>query len=108
MRSVLVVLLVMAGLRQAAPPAPQLPVQQPGQPPAVAALLPPAVTVRAIEPPKTPLPSEGDSAKMTCFSFVAYGDTRCANDGVELHREHQALVEAMVLKAKALAATPFP
>jgi Calcineurin-like phosphoesterase len=108
MRRLFLALLVMAGLQSAQQPAPQLPGQPPAQPPAAAPLLPPAVTVRAIEPPKTPLPSEADSAKITRFSFIAYGDTRGANDGVEMHREHQALVESMVLKAKALASTPFP
>ncbi|HEY2905151.1 MAG TPA: metallophosphoesterase [Vicinamibacterales bacterium] len=105
MRKLLLVVLVAAGIQQ---PTPQVPVQPATQPPATAPLMPPLVLVRAIEPPKTPLPSEADSAKITRFSFIAYGDTRGANDGVELHREHQALIEAMIAKAKTLVSTPFP
>jgi hypothetical protein len=101
MRRLSVLVLLAAWLQQ---PAPQLPVQRPA-PPVVQA---PAVLVRAIEPPKTPLPAEADSARITRFSFIAYGDTRGANDGVELHREHQALIDAMITKVKALAGTPFP
>jgi 3',5'-cyclic AMP phosphodiesterase CpdA len=79
------------------PPAqPPLPLQQSG------------ALVHAIAAPKTPLPPEADSARVTQFSFIAYGDTRGANDGVEPHREHQAVVQAMIAKAKALASTPFP
>lgn len=105
MRRLCFLLLLAAGFQQ---PAPQLPTQPPTQPPAAAPLMPPAVPVRAIEPPKTPLPAEADSAKITRFSFIAYGDTRGANDGLQIHREHQALIEAMIAKAKALASTPFP
>jgi hypothetical protein len=104
MRKLVLPLLLAAWLQQ---PASQLPTQPP-VPAQPAVVQPPSAAVRAIEPPKTPLPSETDSAGVTRFSFVAYGDTRGANDGVGLHREHQAVVEAMIAKAKTLVSTPFP
>jgi calcineurin-like phosphoesterase family protein len=104
MRRLSFLLLLAAGVQQ---PVPQLPVPPPVQRPLTAGQ-PPIVPVRAIEPPKTPLPAEADSATVTRFSFIAYGDTRGANDGVQLHREHQAVVEGMIARAKALASTPFP
>ena len=70
--------------------------------------------VRPIEPPATPLASEADSAGVTRFSFIAYGDTRSSGapdlpgDGDILHPEHSRIVDAMIAKAKESAATPFP
>jgi hypothetical protein len=75
------------------------------------------VVVRAITPPDRPLPSERDSAGVTRFSFIVYGDTRSGPgattgelppDGRELQREHARVVDAMVEKARALASSPFP
>ncbi|MBI3493233.1 MAG: metallophosphoesterase [Acidobacteria bacterium] len=69
-------------------------------------------TVRPIQPPDKPLPSEAESAGVTRFSFIAYGDTRSDSgpngDGVVLHPEHSKLVDLMLARAKALASTPFP
>lgn len=65
-------------------------------------------TVRAIEPPTTPLPPEAASASVKRFSFIAYGDMRGQADGTELQINHGRVVDAMLAKVKALAATPFP
>jgi len=64
--------------------------------------------VRPLEPPKTPLPSEDDSAGITRFSFVDYGDTRGPNDANEIYRVHQGLVNVMLARIRGLASTPFP
>ena len=75
----------------------------PTVPPVVAPVL-----VRAIEPPDRPLPAEAQSAGVTRFSFIAYGDSRGQADGVELQTAHGLVVDAMVDKIRALASTPFP
>ena len=49
---------------------------------AQAAPPPPRDTVVGILPPKKPLPPEAQSAGVTRFSFIAYGDTRGRRDGV--------------------------
>jgi len=76
--------------------------------------------VKPIAPPATPLPSESASARITRFSFIAYGDTRCdcrvPNSDArvsfpaapEVQDEHRRVVDAVLVKVKALAATPFP
>jgi hypothetical protein len=98
---------------QPVPPPGPLPTQPGAQPPAPAPL-PPLVAVKAIRPPSKPLPSEKDSAGITQFSFIAYGDTRSGavpdvpGDGVIIHPQHKQLVEEMIAKAKGLSATPFP
>jgi hypothetical protein len=85
--------------------------QQIARPPVVA---PPSATVRAIEPPATPLPEEPASAGVTRFSFVAYGDTRSASDpkvpgdGRIIQSEHSRLVDRVISRARELASTPFP
>lgn len=69
-------------------------------------------TVRPIQPPDTPLPSEAESAAITRFSFFAYGDTRSAGgpggDGDVINPEHSRVVDLMIARAKSLASTPFP
>jgi hypothetical protein len=71
-------------------------------------LPPPAA--RPIEAPATPLPVEDASARVTKFSFFAYGDSRgtTATDGKELHIQHTRLMDFMIAKIEALAATAFP
>jgi hypothetical protein len=66
------------------------------------------VVVRAIEPPDRPLPAPAESAGVTRFSFVAYGDSRGQADGVELQTAHGLVVDAMLEKIRSLASTPFP
>jgi hypothetical protein len=84
--------------------------QQPAQPPSVPAW----VTVRPIEPPATPLPSEAASAGVTRFSFIAYGDTRNSGapdipgDGQIPHPEHTRVVDRMITRIHEDAPTPFP
>ena len=65
---------------------------------------------RAIEPPATPLPSEGASAGVTKFSFFAYGDSRgtAATDGYVLNAGHSRLMDVMISKVEERATTPFP
>ena len=89
---------------------------------AVAPGVPSALTfipVRPIEPPAHPLPPESESANVTRFSFIAYGDTRSAaptpgaatqplGDGEVVHPIHSQIVDAMITRIKTLADTPFP
>src|SRR6185295_8112006 len=97
---VLAVLLLACGVaasaRQAQPPVPTVP-------PVAAPVL-----VRAIEPPDRPLPAQAESARVTRFSFLAYGDSRGQADGVELQTGHGLVVDAMLEKIRSLASTPFP
>ena len=72
--------------------------QTPGQPGAV----------QPIAAPRVPLPPEAESAGVTKFSFLAYGDTRGSRDGVELQAEHGMVVSGMLAAIKRLAATPYP
>jgi hypothetical protein len=84
---------------------------QTAQPPAAASR---PATVRAIEPPATPLPGEAASAGITRFSFVAYGDTRSSGDpnvpgdGQIIQPEHSRLVDRVISRTRELASTPFP
>jgi 3',5'-cyclic AMP phosphodiesterase CpdA len=61
--------------------------------------------VRAIQPPATMLPSEPESAGITHFSFVVYGDTRSgippvdqnqSRDGEIVQVEHSAIVDSIL------------
>lgn len=70
--------------------------------------VPTIVAVRAIEPPRHPLPPEEKSAGVRRFSFVAYGDTRSAVDGQSLQPDHGVVIDAVLAKAKALASTAYP
>jgi hypothetical protein len=65
-------------------------------------------TVKAILPPKTPLPAEAASAGVTRFSFIAYGDTRGRREGKDEQYEHNLVVETMLGTVKRLEGTPFP
>lgn len=91
-------------------PAPTVPAQQPPAP----APPPPLVAVKPINPPAKPLPSESESAGVTQFSFIAYGDTRSGSvpnqpgDGQIVHPVHNRLVSQMIAKAGELASTPYP
>jgi hypothetical protein len=84
--------------------------QRTAQPAAIA----PAASVRPIEPPAAQLPGEPASAAITRFSFVAYGDTRSANDpkvpgdGQIIQPEHSRLVDRVISKTRELASSPFP
>jgi 3',5'-cyclic AMP phosphodiesterase CpdA len=79
--------------------------QRVGQPPAAACE---RDTVRAIAPPGNPLPPEAQSANITRFSFIAYGDTRGRHDGISLESEHQLVVESMLGTIQSMASGPAP
>ena len=65
-------------------------------------------TVDAIKPPLHPLPPEADSAGVTRFSFLVYGDTRGRRDGMAVQYEHSLVIDSMLERVKELADTPFP
>ncbi len=80
-------------------------------------IVPDEVHVRAIEAPARPLPPETETARITRFSFIAYGDTRSAGpsrsgepppDGRVLQASHSAVVDAMLKTAGRLSSTDFP
>src|SRR4030095_2370755 len=79
--------------------------QSPQQPAAAAE---PQQQVRAITPPKNPLPAEAESSGMTRFSFIVYGDTRGRRDGVQEQYEHSLIVDSVVATIKRLASSPLP
>jgi Calcineurin-like phosphoesterase len=67
-----------------------------------------AATVRSIPAPATPLPSEDQSAGVTRFSFISYGDTRSTADGVDIQPVHSQLVDTMVAAIKHMQTSDFP
>lgn len=84
---------------QGRPAAPTPPAQRPG----VA-----AEAVRAILPPRNPLPDETAATGVTRFSFIVYGDTRGRHDGQEVQYEHSLVVDSMLDTIKKLGTTPYP
>ena len=68
----------------------------------------PAEVVRAVSPPRNPLPPEASSAGVTRFSFIVYGDTRGRRDGVEVQYEHSLVVDSMLAAIKRLEKTDNP
>jgi len=78
------------------------------QTPATAPPPPPQIDVRAIARPAHPLPDELASARVTRFSFIAYGDTRGRRDGVDQQYEHSLIVDAMLATIRRRATTDFP
>lgn len=67
-----------------------------------------ADTVLSIEKPRKPLPAEAASAKVSRFSFIAYGDTRGRRDGVNEQYEHGLVVESMLRTIKSMESGPEP
>ncbi|WP_310572241.1 metallophosphoesterase [Gemmatimonas sp.] len=65
-------------------------------------------TVLSIEKPRNPLPAEAASAKVSRFSFIAYGDTRGRRDGVNEQYEHGLVVESMLRTIKSMESGPEP
>lgn len=65
-------------------------------------------TVIGILPAKKPLPPEAQSANVTRFSFIAYGDTRGRRDGVAEQYEHSLVVDAMLRTIRAMENGPDP
>ena len=64
--------------------------------------------VVAIEAPLVPIPPEAESADVTRFSFIVYGDTRGRRDGVELQYEHSLVIESMLRTITSLREGPDP
>ncbi len=64
--------------------------------------------VRAIAPPKRPLPPEALTAAETRFAFIAYGDTRGRRDGTAEQAEHGIVVDAMLRRIGEMATGPTP
>jgi 3',5'-cyclic AMP phosphodiesterase CpdA len=65
-------------------------------------------SVVSISPPRTPLPAEAASARVTKFSFISYGDTRGRHDGVDVQAEHTLVIESMLATIKRAAAAADP
>jgi 3',5'-cyclic AMP phosphodiesterase CpdA len=55
-----------------------------------------AQEVIAIEAPRFPLPPEVESADVTRFSFIVYGDTRGRRDGEDPQYEHSLIIDSML------------
>jgi len=68
----------------------------------------PAATVRAIPAPATPLPPEAQSAAVTRFSFIDYGDTRSGVDGTAPQPVHSQLISNMLAAIARLKSTEYP
>lgn len=64
--------------------------------------------VRAIAPPRNPLPDEAASADVSRFSFVVYGDTRGRRDGTQEQYEHSLIVDSVLATIKRLEKGQFP
>jgi 3',5'-cyclic AMP phosphodiesterase CpdA len=97
--------------QQPAPPVATSPAAQPPAAPSRPAAGPliDFETVKPIEPPAHPL-SETDSAGVTRFSFLVYGDTRsgAVGDGTVVHPIHSAVMDTMLATITARQQTGFP
>jgi hypothetical protein len=62
----------------------------------------------AIAKPTRPLPAEAQSANVTRFSFIAYGDTRGRRDGTAEQYEHSLVVDEMLRAITRLDKGPDP
>jgi hypothetical protein len=85
----------------------QTPAAPAQQPPAGLSIAP----VTPIAPPLHGLPSEAASKDVRRFAFIAYGDTRCdctASAPQERQPVHEAIVDAMLAKRRALAPSATP
>ena len=68
----------------------------------------PVEIVRPIAAPATPLPPEAQSAGVTKFAFLAYGDTRSMQDGVGPQSTHSDLVTSMLSTIKRMQTSDYP
>ena len=64
--------------------------------------------VRAISPPRNPLPEEAASQQVSRFSFLVYGDTRGRRDGAQEQYEHSLIVDSALATIKRLEKGQFP
>ena len=83
------------------------------QAPAPPVAPPPAwAAVKPIDPPRTPLPPESESAPVTRFSFLAYGDTRSGGgtpgDAEIANPHHMRVMDRMLEKVQELSTTAHP
>jgi len=91
------------------------PAPAPATPPAPATQRPPAApviefeAVKPIDPPAHPL-SDADSAGVTKFSFLVYGDTRsgAVGDGTVVHPIHSAVMDTMLATITARQQSQYP
>jgi hypothetical protein len=67
-----------------------------------------AQEVAAIEAARFPLPPEAESADVSRFSYIVYGDTRGRRDGEDPQYEHSLIVESMLRTIASLEAGPDP
>jgi hypothetical protein len=95
--------------QNAAPPPVASPAQVPSAPRAVPAPVLEFDAVKPIDPPAHPL-SEADSARVTKFSFLVYGDTRsgAVGDGTVVHPIHSAVMDTMLATIKARERSAYP
>jgi len=68
----------------------------------------PQEQVRAIAAAKNPLPAEADSAGVTRFSYIVYGDTRGRRDGIQEQYEHSLIIDSMIATIKRLSGGTVP
>jgi hypothetical protein len=64
--------------------------------------------VTPIKPPAKPFPTEAESANITKFGFIVYGDTRGRRDGSQEQYEHSLVMDSMLSEIKKSAKTEFP
>lgn len=64
--------------------------------------------VVAVRPPRNPLPPEAESAGITRFSFILYGDTRGRRDGKAVQYEHSLVVDAMLRTIRGMEHSTHP
>src|SRR6185503_18352991 len=65
-------------------------------------------TVTPLPAPATPFPSESQSAGISQFSFIVYGDTRSRHDGIFIQPDHLMVVEGALDAITRLKTTPYP
>jgi hypothetical protein len=65
-------------------------------------------SVHAIARPRNPIPPESETAGITKFSFIVYGDTRGRRDGIDLQYEHSLIVDSMIATIKRLEGSNAP
>ena len=82
--------------------------QKPSSPSGTSRPKPPPEQVRAIAKPTHPHPPEEESAGISKFSFIIYGDTRGRRDGKEIQYEHSLVMDSMLSTIAARAKTEFP
>ena len=65
-------------------------------------------TVQGIAAPTEPIPPEMQSAGISNYSFIVYGDTRGRRDGKEVQYEHSLVIDSILATIRKLKNTGFP